>query len=137
MKLEYKDWCMIPSDGFTAQLDGYIELTDDMRAKIIKKAHDLDAALVEFHSHPHPYDACFSWSDKMGFEEFVPHVWWRLKGKPYAAVVVAPENFDALIWISGPGKPQLLNQLVIESGILKPTGLTLKRWSDGYDFNKI
>ncbi len=60
----------------------YFELKDEMRSKIIKMAFDLDAAIVELHSHPYPEPAKFSYSDLGGFDDFVAHVWWRLKGKP-------------------------------------------------------
>jgi len=40
----------------------------------------------------------FSPSDIAGFREFVPHIHWRLKGKPYGAVVVAPASIDAALW---------------------------------------
>ena len=89
LKLEYADWFAVPSEDFIVQSLEY-ELSDKARASVIKRAHDLGAALVEFHSHPFPFEACFSPSDLRGLREFVPHVMWRLKGRPYVAVVVAP-----------------------------------------------
>jgi hypothetical protein len=100
------------------------ELTDECRGRIIKLAHDLNGSLLEFHSHPLSFDAEFSPSDLAGFEEFVPHVHWRLKGKPYAAVVVAQRSFDSFVWV-----PEALvheSRLAIEVGskLIQPSRLT-------------
>ncbi len=95
--LGYLDWYPIPPDGFAVQSRGYIELTDECRADVIKRAHDLGAALIELHSHPWQRRPRFSPSDLSGLDEFVPHVMWRLKNRPYAAIVVSPTGFDALI----------------------------------------
>jgi len=85
----YAEWFPIPPEGFASRSPFHFELSDKTRAAVIKRAHDLNASLVEFHSHTGPWPARFSPSDWAGFEEFVPHVWWRLTGRPYAAVVVA------------------------------------------------
>jgi proteasome lid subunit RPN8/RPN11 len=119
----------IARDGFARHLGDYLELSDQMRAAVIKRAHDLDASIVEFHSHPYLWPAAFSASDRSGLEEFVPHVWWRLKGKPYAAVVVAPSGFDALVWLTDPRTPQALDAIRAGGKTLAPTRLTLKRWN--------
>jgi len=110
------------------------ELTDDCQSRIIKQAHDLGASLVELHSHPRSATARFSASDQIGFADFVPHVWWRLKHRPYAAVVMAPGGFDSLCWISGPHRPDGVLELRTGVERLVPTGLTFQTWehSDGF-----
>src|SRR5205807_2188939 len=75
------EWTLVPPIGFEVQTAYHIELTDEMRATVIKRAHDLGACLVEFHCHTGRWPASFSPSDRMGFREFVPHVWWRLKNR--------------------------------------------------------
>ena len=80
----------------------YFELTDEARIGLIKRAHVLQASLAEFHSHLSPWPAAFSLSDRMGLKETVPHMRWRLKRRPYLAVVVAPSGFDALVWSRDP-----------------------------------
>lgn len=127
----FLDWLPLKADNFTAQHEAYLELRDEMRGSLIKRAHDLNTSLVEFHSHPGPYPAQFSPSDLAGFREFVPHVWWRLRGKPYAAVVVAPSGFDALAWLSSPQEPAVLNSIMVDSERLVPTGLTLRKIKKG------
>jgi hypothetical protein len=95
-------WYRVPCKGFVVQTEISFELTDEVRAAAIKRAHDLDTSLVEFHSHRLGSVAQFSASDLAGFSDFVPHVWWRLKGKPYLAIVVARGGFDGTAWISEP-----------------------------------
>lgn len=87
-----------PTD-FDIQSTYHITLTDDALAKLIKSASDAKACLVEFHSHPLPDgDVEFSPSDLAGLKDLVPYIRWRLKGQPYAAVVVGPNGIDALAW---------------------------------------
>src|SRR5437660_1288816 len=80
-------WEPVVPEDFTIQTSFHIELSDAVRARLIKRAHDRSASLVEIHSHLGPWAAQFSPSDLAGFEEWVPHVRWRLKGKPYGAFV--------------------------------------------------
>ena len=82
--LEHVEWLPVPPEGFAARSRFHFELNDATRAAVIKRAHDLRASLIEFHSHHGPLPAEFSASDWAGFEEFVPHVRWRLRGRPYA-----------------------------------------------------
>src|SRR5205823_8524054 len=97
-----------PADSYLAQRSDFdvhaafhVALTDEARAQIIKQAWDSGTSLVEFHSHPHDCSrTMFSPTDLLGLEQFVPHCWWRLRGRPYLAVVVAHQSFDALAWIT-------------------------------------
>jgi len=121
------EWLPIEKTGFAHQSGYHIELADNMRPFLIKRAHDLQTSLVEFHSHPFSARAEFSSSDLIGMDEFVPHVWWRLKGRPYLAIVVTPTQFDALAWITSPRSPIPLQELRTEDIVLRPSGFTLKR----------
>ncbi len=125
----YVEWMPIQPDGFLHRSVYGLELTDDVRGCVIKRAHDLHASIVEFHSHPlgPPH---FSWSDKLGFAEFVPHVWWRLRGRPYAAVVVAPGGCDALAWVGDSESRVPLRRIVAGDRVIQPTCWTLKHWSE-------
>lgn len=131
---QFLDWLPLKADNFTAQHEHYLELRDEMRGSLIKRAHDLNASLVELHSHPGPYPAQFSPSDLDGFREFVPHVWWRLRGRPYAAVVVAPSGIDSLAWLTSPHEPVALKAIVVDQKRLMPTGLTLHKLHNGPAF---
>lgn len=120
------EWRPVPPDGFVSRSPFHLELTDATRAGVIKRAHDLGASLVEFHSHTGAWPAAFSGSDVIGFREFVPHIWWRLKGRPYFAVVVTQSGFDGFAWLKGPAVPEPLGGILAGDNVLSPTGLS--RW---------
>jgi hypothetical protein len=123
-EFEFVDWDPIQPHGFLTRSPYGFELTDESRAQAIKRAHDLGASLVEMHSHGGSWPAAFSASDLIGFAEFVPHVWWRLQGKPYFAVVVTRGSFDSLAWLTGPDSPQRLDGIAVGETILVPTKLS-------------
>jgi len=118
-----------PAD-FAAQHSDYIELTDACRIGLIKRAHALGAALAEFHSHPGPWPAAFSLSDRSGLSETVPHMRWRLGGRPYLAVVVAPSGFDALVWPDSAKRPEALAGIRVGPDLHLPTNASLGGWDD-------
>lgn len=107
----------------------YLEMADETRARLIKRAHDLEASLVEMHSHPGPWPAAFSLADRNGLKETVPHMWWRLQKRPYVAIVVANSGFDALVWLDNPRTPQPLNGLLVGDHLLRPTNSSLQGWT--------
>lgn len=113
---------------FDSRHDDYLELKDETRARIIKRAHDLGASLVEMHSHPFPLPAAFSVSDRLGLKETVPHMRWRLKNRPYLAIVVAPKDFDALVWQHDSGFPQQLDCILEGNRVLRPTNISIGAW---------
>ena len=110
--------------------DHHFALSDWVRADVIKRAHDLDASIAEFHSHLGPWPAEFSLTDQIGFQDFVPHVMWRLKGRPYLAVVVTPRDIDALVWMSDPKSPQHLDGIRAGDTIVRTTQLSHLRFED-------
>ena len=128
MVFEGLEWFPVPPDGFLSVSEYHFVLTDDVRAKVIKRAHDLGSSLVEFHSHTGEEPAAFSWSDHRGFEEFVPHVRWRLRGRPYLAVVVTWSEFDGLAWVSESTQPRRLDGLVVDGNLQRPTHLSTLGW---------
>lgn len=113
---------------FESRFGDYLELADETRARLIKHAHHLGASLVEMHSHPGPYAAAFSLADRMGLQETVPHMWWRLKQRPYLAIVVAATGFDALVWLDNPKVPQALGGILAGDRLLRPTNRSLEGW---------
>lgn len=127
------DKALIGPDDFAAQCDDYLELTDDCRIALIKRAHDYGAMLVEFHSHPGPGLAAFSLSDLRGLQETVPHMRWRLQRRPYVAIVVSRTGFDALVWTQEPPAPKPLSGIRVGTALHKPTNSSLKRWHQTMD----
>ena len=125
--LRCTEWQAVPPDGFESRSTMHFELTQEMQAAAIKRAHDLSASLVEFHSHIGHYPAAFSPSDIAGFQEFVPHVRWRLKYRPYVAIVVTARGFDGFAWINGQASPNPLAGILEDHSLLEPTGLSA--WS--------
>jgi hypothetical protein len=119
--LRMLEWRAVPPEGFALRSPYYLQLTDVTRAAMIKRAHDLSAALVELHSHPFQACAEFSPSDLSGLSEFVPHVRWRLRRRPYAAVVVARDSFDALAWADDQNHAFRLTAIVAGGQELPPT----------------
>jgi hypothetical protein len=124
---ELHTWRPIPPDGFESQTDFHFTLRDTVRADVIKWAWDSDACLIEAHSHRPDGLASFSPSDVWGFEQWVPRVWWRLRGRPYAAIVIGGETFDALAWIEGANAPEQVEQMRVDGETHLPTRLTLTR----------
>jgi hypothetical protein len=118
----------VPPEGFVEKSRYFLHLTDEMRALVIKRAHDLKASLVEFHSHPLQRHAEFSPSDLAGFREFVPHILWRLKGRPYAAFVFAPTGFDAVAWMDDVQNPVAFGSVVAGGDRHIPTNATIQNW---------
>jgi hypothetical protein len=110
----------IPEGGFESRSDFYLVLRDEMKAEIIKWAWDEGASLVEAHSHAFG-PARFSPSDIDGFDEWVPHLWWRLRGRPYGALVVAEGTFDALAWIERAEAPEQVDALEVAGEGSVPT----------------
>ena len=128
IKFEVCDSYKAKQTDFAAQLSDYLELSDETRKWLIKKAHKLNASLIEMHSHPMPWPAAFSLSDRIGLKETVSHMWWRLKNRPYIAIVVAPSGFDALVWMDNPRVPRPLDALLVDNKVLKPTNNSLEGW---------
>jgi hypothetical protein len=129
--LRVREIYRVPPDGFDFQSNYHVALTDETRAHVIKRAHDLTACLVEAHSHGEAPIACFSASDLDGFRDWVPHVRWRLRRRPYVALVFAGEQFDALLWNDDAEGPQPVTALQIDGRPpRRPSGLTHQHLSD-------
>ncbi len=77
-----------------------VELADDARCRVLQWASGRDGWLIEAHSHLGSLGdpAAFSSVDLASLAEWVPHVRWRLRWRPYAALVFGPQTFDGLAW---------------------------------------
>ena len=130
-EFEVVDSAFLTSADFAAQHSDYLELSDTTRIALIKRAHELGTSLAELHSHPGPWPAAFSPADRCGLRETVPHMRWRLKRRPYLAIVVAPSGFDALIWWNDPKIPEPLGGIRVGDVLMEPTNASLEGWNDG------
>ncbi len=126
------EWHPVPPEGFQSRSAYHFELTDKTRGSVIKRAHDLNASLVELHSHAGHFSVQFSPTDFMGFQEFVPHILWRLKKRPYIAVVVSRAGIDGLAWLNDSDKPCRLTGVNIGTNTLKTTGGSFNRRHEYY-----
>jgi hypothetical protein len=130
-----REWRAIPAEGFEYQSAYHVTLTDEMKTEVIRWAWDARACLVEAHSHGDFGRAKFSHSDLWGFRDWVPHLFWRLRGRPYAALVTTGDSFDALAWVEGAGRPEQVVRIELDDGsVLVATARTLgERGGDEHD----
>lgn len=120
-----RSWQPVLEDGYALQTPVHVELADKTRAEMIQWATREQLSLVEIHSHGGQYTAAFSPSDRWGFDEWVPHLWWRLQGAPYAALVVSHDGtFDGWAWIDDPREPQQIDELIVDGIGQRATGET-------------
>ena len=125
-QFEMREWRPLAEEDLEFQGRSYLEIDDQARADIIRWAGKAGLSLVEVHSHIDWPVAAFSASDVHGFRDWVPHIWWRLAGRPYAAMVMCDGTFDALAWITGPGEPEQVKYIRLGTGTVLPaTGATL------------
>lgn len=128
---ESLEWLPLKGADYLEQASDYLELADETRAMIIKKAHDMEASLVELHCHPGPSKAAFSIADWLGFNEFVPHILWRLKNRPYAALVFAYDSVDGFAWLNPDAKPIAVNSIKTDLAQYSTTGLSINALNRG------
>jgi hypothetical protein len=76
---------LISSAEFDIQTGFHVALADTLRGELVQWAWTADASLLEAHSHVDGDPVCFSPTDFSGLRSWVPHVWWGLQGRPYAA----------------------------------------------------
>jgi hypothetical protein len=123
------DVMCIAREGFDYQSALHVSLSDDERARVIKWAWDNGGSLVEAHVHLFDEPASFSSSDIRGLREFVPHMWWRLRRRPYAALIYGPGSFDGLAWIADAESAEQVVTLRVPGRVdTKATGRSLERW---------
>jgi hypothetical protein len=125
------DYYLVPQCELILESEYHAEVSETAQAKVIKMAWDKGLSLGEIHSHPHSHSAAsFSPSDIAGLADFVPHVWWRLKGRPYFAFVFSRTDFDALGWLASPRDPSELDHIRVGNSDHRPTGNTFRMLHD-------
>lgn len=68
--------------------------------------------------------AKFSWSDWYGFQDFVPHIQWRLPGRPYGALVFTQKTFDGLYWKDDFNNHKIIEKVIDGKKTMKATRLS-------------
>lgn len=128
--LRVREIYCVPAASFDFQSAYHVALTDEVRGYVIKRAWDLGGCLVEVHSHGGGPPVWFSGSDLRGFEDWVPHVRWRLRRRIYVALVFAGSGFDALVWKDDGDAPSTLGELAVDGRDAEaPSGITHERLS--------
>jgi hypothetical protein len=120
------DWWAVPPEGYEHQTGYHVTLSDEAQGEAIRWAWNAKACLVEVHSHGPLEPAQFSPTDLAGFVDWVPHVRWRLRGRPYAAIVVASRTADALAWTVADQQIAGVDELRLDDGaVIRFTGETI------------
>lgn len=106
-----------------------VELADHIRPQTLKWSTELNAALVEIHSHGAGRMATtFSTTDLRGLTEITPSLLWRLSGRPYAAIVIGGrKDHDSLAWTAKHVEPLPITELIVGTTTTQPTGLATDR----------
>lgn len=108
-------WRPIDNGAADAQGQLHVSLPDETRSAIIQWAWTQDACLIEAHSHGRWSPAAFSSYDLQNLEDWVPHLWWRLRRRPYAAIVTSTRDFDALAWIEDPAEIEQVDGIAADA----------------------
>src|ERR1035441_446287 len=86
--LKVSDIYPVPPDQLVFESRFHAEVSEEAQARVIKTAADRKLLLGEIHYHPGCHrDTGFSASHLAGFDDFVPHIFWRLRAKRYLALV--------------------------------------------------
>lgn len=130
-----RDIELIPDGALLGADQRHVALRPETHAGVIKRAWESGTSIVEFHSHPWVHgEVAFSYVDLDGLREFVPHCWWRLRGRPYLAIVVAGDgSFDALVWVRDAHTPEVLTCMDVGGEVLAPSNCSIAHWSVGKD----
>jgi hypothetical protein len=104
----------------------HCEINDALRGEIIQWAWNSGGCLIEAHSHGTLLlPARFSRFDIMQLSEWVPHVRWRLRGRPYVALVTASREIDGLVWIDD--RLEAVDALLVDGQApIQTTGLSMR-----------
>ena len=130
---EHLDWYPVSPDGYAVRNEFHFELTDQVRAHVIKRAHDLGASIVEVHSHGGPMAGCFFTQRSIGISRVCTACVVASEGAPLSGTGRHKAGFDGLAWIGGPDDPQRLEGIVVDGQMLTPTGLS-SLTQDGYEY---
>ena len=102
---QVEDVRLIAATGLIDPSFVHCDLRDDVRADIIRWGAEGGRCLIEVHSHGRVFSpASFSSYDVRQLAEWVPHVRWRLGGRPYAAMVTAADIDGSRGWAT-PARP--------------------------------
>jgi hypothetical protein len=112
----------------------HVSMSDRTRRTVLGWATRSGDILVEAHSHGGFGDpAVFSRLDLEGLADWVPHVRWRLQGRPYGALVFGQTSMDGLAWIDDRVAIPIGRLEVKGSTTFTATGRSYRRYVKGHD----
>lgn len=118
------DYFCVPPEELVYESEYHAEITSKVQARVIKESWDKKRHLGEIHTHPFSKkETTFSGSDMAGFNDFVPHIWWRLRGGPYVAIVFGQNDFDIIAWVQSPNSPERVASIKVGDKLLYPNNL--------------
>lgn len=138
VRLVVFDHYLVPRTGWERQLDIYLQMRDEERAKIMRLARDKKACAIDCHSHPGAgRDVWFSPSDIHGITEFAPYAKWKLSDRPFAAIVWGEDSLDAVMWSGDFKVPQPVHEVFSSdrARILQPTRSWFAPYRGKHRFN--
>lgn len=101
----------------------HLHLSDDFVARAIVEAWCERKCLIEAHSHRDPHwPAFFSTSDLFGLVDLVPHIRWRMRGTPYASLVLTRHGYAGLAWTDG-RRPTAIERIVADGVTYDPDSM--------------
>jgi hypothetical protein len=120
---------LVDPDSTSLAEDGHCDLDDEVRSTVIKWAWDNESCLLEAHSHGLLFPPALSRFDFAQLEEWVPHVRWRLGGRPYVALVTASLQVDGVAWTDK--GPEGIDEILVNGRDTIPTtGLSIGLLND-------
>lgn len=120
--LHVRDIWLLDDDGYNTSTADHLAAHEDALPEVIHRAHAANHAVIEAHSHNFRGQTRFSNYDLDNIAELAPHMLWRLPNRPYTALVIGPDSFDALQWSPD---VQSLTGVNVAGDIWRPTGLSL------------
>lgn len=119
------DAYLIPPAGWAVQLEVYLEMNDEERAKVMTIAMKRGASVVDCHSHPGAIDdVWFSPSDILGINAFAQYAKWKLRGAIYVASVWGESSMDAVVWSGNYDEPQVLESIEVSGATTRQVTAT-------------
>lgn len=96
-------------------LNGFsLEVKTSCLIRVMNEANRRDLALIEGHNHPPVFGHGFSYTDELGFSEFVPYV-LDVLGRPYGATAWDGISVAAQYWKPGSKKTVAIDEIRILS----------------------
>jgi hypothetical protein len=129
-ELEVVESWLLSDNDYQISAEDHLVLDDDVRPRVIARAHATETAAIEAHSHSWPGPrTCFSPYDLRGLADFAPHMLWRLPGRAYGALVIGLDSFDGLWWQTRETYGTL-DAVQTDTATFVPTGLSLEMYEE-------